>query len=46
MKKQPRPRKPSRRQAEEAVRTLLLWAGEDTRREGLIYTPKRVAQSY
>ena len=34
MKKQRKPRKPSRKQAEEAVRTLLLWAGEDTRREG------------
>lgn len=42
----PKPRKPSRRQAEEAVRTLLLWAGEDTRREGLLDTPKRVARAY
>ncbi len=41
-----KPRKPSRKQAEEAVRTLLLWAGEDTRREGLIDTPKRVASAY
>ena len=45
-KKQPKPRKPSRKQAEEAIRTLLLWAGEDTRREGLIDTPKRVARAY
>ena len=45
-KKQPKPRKPSRKQAEEAIRTLLLWAGEDTRREGLIDTPKRVAKAY
>ncbi|MEM1174405.1 MAG: GTP cyclohydrolase I FolE [Pseudomonadota bacterium] len=45
-KKQPKPRKPSRKQAEDAVRTLLLWAGEDTRREGLIDTPKRVAKAY
>ena len=45
-KKEPKPRKPSRKQAEEAVRTLLLWAGEDTRREGLIDTPKRVAEAY
>lgn len=45
-KKQPKLRKPSRKQAEDAVRTLLLWAGEDTRREGLIDTPKRVAQAY
>jgi GTP cyclohydrolase I len=45
-KKEPKPRKPSRKQAEEAVRTLLLWAGEDTRREGLIDTPRRVAEAY
>ena len=45
-KKQTKPRKPSRKQAEEAVRTLLLWAGEDTRREGLLDTPKRVAEAY
>ena len=45
-KKTPRPRKPSRKQAEEAVRTLLLWAGEDTRREGLVDTPMRVAKAY
>jgi GTP cyclohydrolase I len=44
--KQPKPRKPSRKQAEEAVRTLLLWAGEDTRREGLLDTPQRVAKAY
>ncbi len=41
-----KPRRPSRKQAEEAVRTLLLWAGEDTRREGLLDTPKRVASAY
>ena len=35
-----KPRKPSRKQAEEAIHTLLLWAGEDPRREGLIDTPK------
>jgi GTP cyclohydrolase I len=45
-KKAPKPRRPSRKQAEDAVRTLLLWAGEDTRREGLIDTPKRVAEAY
>jgi GTP cyclohydrolase I len=45
-KKQPKPRRPSRKQAEDAVRTLLLWAGEDTRREGLLDTPKRVAAAY
>lgn len=45
-KKAPKPRKPSRKQAEEAIRTLLLWAGEDTRREGLVDTPQRVARAY
>ncbi len=45
-KKTPKPRKPGRKQAEEAVRTLLLWAGEDTRREGLLDTPRRVADAY
>lgn len=39
-------RRPSRKAAEDAVRTLLLWAGEDPRREGLIDTPKRVATAY
>ena len=38
--------RPSRDQAEEAVRTLLLWAGEDPGREGLVDTPKRVAYAY
>jgi GTP cyclohydrolase I len=36
----------SREQAEEAVRTLLLWAGEDPSREGLLDTPKRVVKAY
>lgn len=45
-KKSKRPRRPSRKKAEEAVETLLLWAGEDPRREGLVDTPKRVAQAY
>ena len=36
----------SRRQAEEAVRTLLRWAGEDPGREGLLDTPKRVVDAY
>ena len=44
--KQRKPRKPSRKQAEDAVHTLLLWAGEDTRREGLVDTPARVARAY
>lgn len=45
-KKTGKPRKPGRKQAEEAVTTLLLWAGEDPRREGLIDTPKRVVAAY
>jgi GTP cyclohydrolase I len=45
-KKQPRPRRPSRKKAEQAVETLLVWAGEDPRREGLVDTPKRVAAAY
>lgn len=32
--------------AEEAVRTLLRWAGDDPAREGLIDTPKRVVKAY
>jgi GTP cyclohydrolase I len=38
--------KPSRIKAEEAVRTLLTWAGEDVKREGLKDTPKRVVKAY
>lgn len=38
--------KPSREQAEAAVRTLLRWAGDDPQREGLLDTPKRVAKAY
>jgi GTP cyclohydrolase I len=36
----------SRDQAEDAVRVLLRWAGEDPTREGLIDTPKRVVDAY
>jgi len=38
--------KPTREQAEAAVRTLLSWAGDDPRREGLLDTPKRVVDAY
>ena len=38
--------KPTREQAESAVRTLLAWAGEDPSREGLLDTPKRVVEAY
>lgn len=40
------PEKPTREEAEKAVRTLLRWAGDDPDREGLLDTPKRVAKSY
>ena len=45
-RKTKKPRKPSRKQAEDAIHTLLLWAGDDPRREGLVDTPKRVATAY
>jgi GTP cyclohydrolase I len=38
--------RPSRDEAEEAVRTLLRWAGDDPTREGLLDTPMRVAKAY
>jgi GTP cyclohydrolase I len=33
-------------QAEQAIRTLLRWAGDDPDREGLVDTPRRVAKAY
>ncbi len=38
--------RPSRVEAERAVRTLLLWAGDDPQREGLLDTPARVARAF
>ena len=38
--------RPSQKEAEDAVRVLLRWAGDDPQREGLIDTPKRVAKAY
>ena len=38
--------RPSLQEAEEAVRVLLRWAGDDPTREGLIETPARVAKAY
>ena len=38
--------RPTRDEAEEAVRTLIRWAGDDPAREGLIETPARVARAY
>ncbi|MEO6394718.1 MAG: GTP cyclohydrolase I FolE [Devosia sp.] len=39
-------KRPSREEAEEAVRTLIAWAGDDPRREGLLETPRRVTKAY
>jgi GTP cyclohydrolase I len=38
--------RPSRHEAEAAVRTLIRWAGDSPRREGLLDTPARVARAY
>ena len=38
--------KPSREEAEEAVRTLIKWTGDNPDREGLIETPKRVVKAF
>src|SRR3954469_10420220 len=38
--------KPSRAEAEAAVRVLIQWAGDDPDREGLLGTPDRVVRSY
>jgi GTP cyclohydrolase I len=40
------PTRPTREEAEAAVRLLLRWAGDDPNREGLIDTPKRVVKAY
>jgi GTP cyclohydrolase I len=39
-------RKPSREEAMAAVRTLIAWAGDDPRREGVIDTPERVVDAF
>ncbi len=44
--KAPEETPPSREEAEEAVRTLIRWAGDDPDREGLLDTPGRVARAY
>ncbi|MBP1876160.1 GTP cyclohydrolase 1 [Ensifer adhaerens] len=38
--------RPTQKEAEDAVRVLLRWAGDDPSREGLLDTPARVAKSY
>src|ERR1044071_9417212 len=40
------PDRPSREEAEQAIRTLLRWAGDDPAREGLAETPARVAKAF
>lgn len=39
-------KRPSREEAQAAVRTLILWAGDDPEREGLVDTPRRVVKAY
>ena len=39
-------KRPSREEAMDAVRTLIAWAGDDPRREGVLDTPKRVVDAY
>ena len=40
------PVRPTHEEAMEAVRTLIAWAGDDPRREGLLDTPKRVTKAF
>ena len=42
----PGSKRPSRAEAEAAVRVLLRWAGDDPKREGLVETPRRVVKAY
>lgn len=42
----PKIKKPTREQAEAAVRTLISWAGDNPDREGMKDTPRRVVKSY
>ena len=42
----PQPKLPVPREVEEAIRTLIRWAGDDPSREGLVDTPKRVARAW
>lgn len=39
-------KRPTREDAEEAVRVLIRWAGDDPTREGMVSTPARVARAY
>ncbi len=40
------PARPTRAETEDAIRTLIRWAGDDPAREGLLETPARVARAY
>ncbi|WP_208435780.1 GTP cyclohydrolase I FolE [Bartonella phoceensis] len=42
----PEEKRPSFEEVEAAIRTLLLWIGENPNREGLLDTPKRIAKAY
>jgi GTP cyclohydrolase I len=42
----PKRERPSREEAERAVRTLIAWAGDDPERDGLKDTPRRVTAAY
>ena len=46
LERQMRRSRPSREDAESAVRTLIEWAGDDPDREGLLGTPDRVVRAY
>ncbi len=39
-------RRPSRQEAEDALRTLIRWTGDNPEREGLLGTPERVVRAY
>ncbi len=39
-------KKVSDKEAEEAIRTILSWMGEDPKREGLLETPKKVIKAF
>ncbi len=43
---QANPVRPSREEAEQAVKTLILWAGDNPEREGLLDTPKRMVKAW
>jgi GTP cyclohydrolase IA len=44
--RRPTPERPTRAETENAIRTLIRWAGDDPDREGLVSTPARVARAY